>query len=373
VPDRGDHERIPAGEAEASARVVELVTREMNSNYSTSRPVRRGQHPKSHGTVRAEFVVDETVPEDLRWGLFAEPGTYAAWVRFSGSHAPLQSDTRSDAHGMSIKVLGVSGEKILRSERWVATQDFVMVNHDVFFSTDAVDYASFAETITASGAVRGSTLPLPLRVLEFYAPPLTPWRWRLRDLQNLWATVGKRVTNPLEVRYWSQTPYALGPHAIKYSAKPVLIPGDRPAPQVPHGYESLLKVVAESLKPADAEFTFVLQLQRQADPNRMPVENPTVRWSEDDSSFRTVATLRIRSQDVLGQSERNDGERLAFTPWHSRWEHRPLGGINRVRRAVYVASSELRRGLNDDRPREPGGHVPKRRRSPVAIFRPDET
>ena len=35
-------------------------------------------------------------------------------------------------------------------------------------------------------------------------------------------------------------------------------------------------------------------------------------------------------------------ENLIFTPWHGIAEHRPLGGINRLRRAVYDASASFR-------------------------------
>jgi hypothetical protein len=74
----------------------------------------------------------------------------------------------------------------------------------------------------------------------------------------------------------------------------------------------------------------------------MPVEDPTVRWAESASPFQKVATLRIPVQDCSPQQRRNHGERLVFTPWHALEEHRPLGGINRVRKAVYLASSRLR-------------------------------
>ena len=39
-------------------------------------------------------------------------------------------------------------------------------------------------------------------------------------------------------------------------------------------------------------------------------------------------------------------ENLSFTPWHSLPEHRPIGGIIRVRKAVYLAVSTLRHRLN---------------------------
>jgi hypothetical protein len=35
---------------------------------------------------------------------------------------------------------------------------------------------------------------------------------------------------------------------------------------------------------------------------------------------------------------------VAFNPWHSLAEHRPLGGMNRARREIYAAMAEFRRG-----------------------------
>ena len=46
------------------------------------------------------------------------------------------------------------------------------------------------------------------------------------------------------------------------------------------------------------------------------------------------------------RSCRERPENLSFTPWHSLPEHRPIGGINRVRKAVYLAVSTLRHRLN---------------------------
>jgi len=46
-------------------------------------------------------------------------------------------------------------------------------------------------------------------------------------------------------------------------------------------------------------------------------------------------------------------ENLTYTPWHALPEHRPLGGINRVRRAVYESLAELRHTLNEIPQEEP--------------------
>ena len=110
-----------------------------------------------------------------------------------------------------------------------------------------------------------------------------------------------------------------------------------------------------ALRPKHAEYCFDFLVQVQSDQHTMPVENPLVLWSENESRFRKVATIRIRHQHFTGQQRRNLGEDLVFTPWHSRWEHRPLGGINRVRRWVYEASSGLRHELNGAPYLEPGG------------------
>ncbi|MDQ2826562.1 MAG: catalase, partial [Actinomycetota bacterium] len=87
-------------------------------------------------------------------------------------------------------------------------------------------------------------------------------------------------------------------------------------------------------------------VQVRTNPASMPVEDPTTRWSERRSPFRKVATIRIPSQDFTSEARKSFAENLSFTPWHALAEHRPLGGINRVRRAVYDAVSEVRHQKN---------------------------
>jgi hypothetical protein len=283
------------------------------------------------------------VPADLRIGLFARPHTYEARVRFSASHAGLQSDAKADAQGMAIKVIGVPGEKMLPRARWLNTQDFVLVSHESFFLRNATDVAGFAEAITPTGSVRHLPLDIQLRAVSFF---LT--RGNLRGLRTLQRMLACEVANPLGLKYWSETPYALQADgspslAVKYSVWPTTpVSGLEPA-----DYNSLEAALARSLMAGDARFQFEFRIQRQADPHTMPVEDPTVKWSDSDSPYRRVAMITIEHQDILAQHRRNVAENIVFTPWHSLWEHRPLGGINRVRRAVYEASGELRHELNN--------------------------
>jgi hypothetical protein len=55
-----------------------------------------------------------------------------------------------------------------------------------------------------------------------------------------------------------------------------------------------------------------------------------------------VARITIPPQDINASERVEACEALAFSPWHGLAEHRPLGSINRLRRAVYEKSVELR-------------------------------
>lgn len=60
--------------------------------------------------------------------------------------------------------------------------------------------------------------------------------------------------------------------------------------------------------------------------------------------FIDAATITIPPQDFETDERRALCESLTFSPWHGLAEHRPLGGINRLRRPVYDASGRHRLG-----------------------------
>src|ERR1700694_5499695 len=85
-------------EAAAIAEIDRMIRAQVDRDYPPGvRPARRDQHPKAHGCVRGEFIVDENVPEQLRHGLFKEPRAYSAWIRFSSSSPHIVSDAKKDA------------------------------------------------------------------------------------------------------------------------------------------------------------------------------------------------------------------------------------------------------------------------------------
>lgn len=64
---------------------------------------------------------------------------------------------------------------------------------------------------------------------------------------------------------------------------------------------------------------------------------------ESQCPFRTVAHLLLPRQEIDILREDDNFKSLSFSVWHALESHRPLGGINRVRRAVYEISAKWRR------------------------------
>ena len=101
--------------------VIDVLKDQIAREYSPP-TLKRDAHPKMHGCVQAELVVEGDVPKELRRGVFAEPAKYCAWVRFSNAFR-IQHDLELETRGMAIKLLGVPGKKLLPDEEF--TQDFL--------------------------------------------------------------------------------------------------------------------------------------------------------------------------------------------------------------------------------------------------------
>jgi hypothetical protein len=298
--------------------------------------VPRGQHMKAHGCVRATFEVSPDLPAELRRGIFAEPRAFDAYVRFSNGKG--WDDRQGDAHGMAIKLVGVPGEKLLEDEKDAATQDFVLIDHPVFFIKDIADYVPFMKdfrNLKSPGIGLGKIASgLKLLFSQHYT-------WKL-----LRETGSKKPDSPLRITYWSTTPSKLGDAAVKYRATPDL--AGAPAVKVVDSPDKLRHAMVDHLR--DHEARFDLSVQVQTDAAAMPVEDPTVDWG---APFRKVATIRIPPQTFDTPERRAFGENLSFTPWHSLPDHRPIGGINRARKKIYQAISKQRHELNHAPRHEP--------------------
>ncbi len=90
---------------------------------------------KTHGIVRGEVPIREDLPAHMRRGIFAQPRTYRAWVRFSGPGPYITPDIDNVGFmSMSIKLMGVPGPKLLDDEKF--TQDMFGVSTPTFVTPD---------------------------------------------------------------------------------------------------------------------------------------------------------------------------------------------------------------------------------------------
>ncbi len=322
------NEEIPAGESQATQQIAQMVEEDVRAEAKNG-PARRDAHPKAHGCVQAEFRVLPDLPEAMRVGLFAQVRSYPAWIRYSNASGKAQNDSVGDARGMAVKLMGVEGSES-------GTQDFLMINHPVFFVRNAADYVEFQKSLSAGSPVK------------FFFPGMNPLNFRLHEFGVARAIKGKDVANLLDSRYWSTTPYRFGDTAMKFSARPCGPASAFAATATP---DFLRENLREHLASKEACFDFQVQLQKL--PGEMPIEDPTVEWSQKDSPFINVGRIIIPAQTFLSAKQLNFCENLSFTPWHSIPEHQPLGGINRVRKTVYDTVSRVRHALNGEQRREP--------------------
>jgi hypothetical protein len=341
------------GEARMIAEIVEVFHKFIKETYSkphgTQPQARRDAHPKAHGCVMAEFTVEDSLPPNLQHGVFQPGAKYPALIRFSNADPTPRPDKHPDVRGMAIKLLDVDGPKLIESEKNERTQDFLLINSSVFFSPNVEDYADFTKDLAIAGAglVRELfglvqyTLTLRGRGL-FYLREKIRYSWLFQTMQFV------PMDNPLTSTYWSAVPYKLGPEqAVKYAAQSTNLP-----PKVRRKSPDFLReAMADYLESRDAIFNFMVQVQTDAE--KMPVEDATIEWDQRLSPFVKVATIRIPAQQFESEARMRFAENLSYTPWHSLEEHRPLGGINRMRKAVYDAGSKLRHHMNDVARREP--------------------
>jgi len=228
------------------------------------------------------------------------------------------------------------------------TQDFIMMNNPVFFIRTLEEYAEFNHKLTM--AAPGIW---PITKEYFLESSFNPLHWHLRELK-LALGAGKAMPDSLATtRYWSASAYALGPRQyIKFSAipcaqnKPMQVGGkgeDYP--------DYLRRELTRQSAQGGACWDFAVQPQVLG--KDMPVEDTTVEWSESDSPFTPVARVTIEKADNNSAAMYQQCEQTSFNPWHSLADHRPVGVMNRVRKALYAAMSRFRQEKNCGNPCDP--------------------
>jgi hypothetical protein len=298
----------------------------------------RGGNTKTHGIVRGEFVVHDGLPAELRRGIYAQPRSYRAWVRFSGPGPYITPDIDDVGFmSISIKLMGVAGPKLMADEQF--TQDMFGVSTPTFVTPDTRANAHLQINSLKNAQI--------FHFLNFDQPHVLDF-----IMQALWT---KTQSSPFEAPYFSCVPYLLGEgQAMQYSIWPKS-PRRTPIPRLPlrPPDDYLRQAMVRSLQEGDVELD--VRLQRQTDSFLMPLENNGVLWPERLSPRLSVATLRLPRQTFNTPAQMEFAKRLAYNPWHSIPEHRPLGNQSRARHKMYAELSKLRHTMNNVPHYEPTG------------------
>lgn len=331
-------------EDEQTRQVVESMARVNKLMFEKHRHAIRDAHAKSHGILRAELQIYDNLPEPLAQGLFKTPAIYPVIIRFSTAPGAIMPDGQPTFRGMALKVIGVNGPKFLPEDADALTQDFLLVNHSVI-PTGTVD------TYLQQQLKLEKQAGLPEELQEVQSKLITGVH-KVLDAVGIHPEpndlgVGKANTHILGETFFSMAALRYGDYIAKLSAVPV---SDNLQPlrgqEIDASNDSALRdlVVAFFM---DHSAEYELRVQLCTDLTTMPVEDGSVEWPQEQSSYQPIAKLVIPAQNAYSPARRVYADDvLTFNPFHCLPEHRPLGSIMRARRLAYETSSRYRHEMN---------------------------
>ncbi len=294
-----------------------MLQSKMENDYEAGE-TKRDAHPKCLGLLTAKFKVDENIPENLQVGVFQPGKTYHALIRVSNASGSVQSDKEKDFRGFAIKLLGVEGKRFDNEE--AHTQDFLLMSNPtmplgtVKLFRDAVYYA-----------VEWHPLLLVVKLVFSGNSDV------LTVLKN-----GKHNdTSPLDINYWSTTPYQFGTKKVKYK----IVPTSTTKSQLPSTLTNDYLTVNMANHLAKDAATFDFYIQAFSDEQSTPIEDAGVEWK---TPFVKVASIEIPIQNIDTPQRFDLAEQLFFSPTNALEVHKPLGGINRARVQIYRSLSKFR-------------------------------
>jgi hypothetical protein len=362
VPIKQKFERLCTDESQIVLKVARLAATAVIENYRNAKisglgaKALRDQHAKQHGCVRATFTVHDDLPPELSVGVFRPGAKYDATIRFSNASGEVHADRRPDGRGMAIKLYDVEGDKFL--DRWLepfdrlkpmaSAQDFLFSDYPVFFGKNVPDYARVMHLVQTPCANAWARLAQALRFVAFLL-------CRPRQTRVFIGHASQRRTNPLLTTYHSMSPYLLGEdRVVRYVATPVL--GQNGSVRTTKAVRNqtspdlLRDAMRLALDPDGDErqtgaiFDFAVLLR--AAPSVDDVEDASKPWVDPNDVQISLARVEIPLQPFSAADRDCDCENMMFNPWNTLPEHQPLGGLNRMRVAVYLASIRVRHRLN---------------------------
>ncbi len=329
-------ERLLEDEKELTDAIISRMNQFLKKHYQDKqKTAERAGNTKTYGLVKASFEVLPDLAEDLRVGLFKEPRSYPAYIRFGGPGPLATPDIENNGIlSIGVKLMGVPGEKLLDDEQ--QTVDFTGISCPTFTTPNIRENLKLQQNTYRDTGI-------------WYF--INPFDSHLRDaaMQGLFA---RSYANPLEQRYYSCVPYLFGEgRAIQYAISPVSSHRSNVPKQPSDDY--LREAMVDTLSSQAVLFDFMVQFQ--TDPHRMPIENASVQWPEKLSPLIKLARIEIPAQNFNSPEQLAFARNLTYNPWHTLAEHRPLGNQNRARRHIYKETSKYRQKINAEPHIEPTG------------------
>ena len=305
----------------------------------------RGVHAKNHGELFGTMTVKPDLPPEYRQGLFASAKEHPVVMRFSTNPGDILDDSVSVPRGLAVKVLNVEGDRLPGSEK-ATTQDFVLINGPVFSAASAADFSKTLGLLAKTTDRMEGVKKVASAFLQVVNKGLE--KTGLGGSPTIQTLGGAPDTHPLGQTFFSQTAYRYGDYIAKFQIAPAggqakRVEGDNL--KIDGRPDAIREEMNATTRDGGASFELRVQLCR--DLEAMPVEDPTVEWSEEKSPFVPVATIHVEAQPAYEEDRnRQLDDELRFSPWTGLAAHQPLGGVNRVRKQSYEESSKLRSKLN---------------------------
>jgi hypothetical protein len=337
-------ERIGDGEVDAIRALQNIFAGMVNTVAEAEGHAHRAVHAKGHAILRGKLVVLDNLPPQLAQGLFGAPATFDVLLRWSSPPPEQLPDSVSTPRAVAVKVLGVPGEH-LDAGRPSQSQDFLMVNAPAFARPgpqQLVLVSEAAAAIAAKAPAAKKVASAVLRTVESALEAVGGGSVKIRGVG------GEPQRHPLGETYFTQVPFLYGTYMAKFSlapASPDLLALD--GASLSNDADAQRKAIAAFFADAGAEVEWDLRVQLCVDLEQMPLEDASAVWPEELSPYVTVARLTLPRQVSWdpATSPRLEDE-TAFDPWNALAAHRPLGAINRARRAVMATSRQVRSELN---------------------------
>lgn len=293
-----------------TSEIIQIMKQKARKDYGQSF-IRRSAHTATLATLKGYLKVEAYLPQELKVGIFKTPQVYPVWIRISNSSNKVKNDAKKDVRGLAIQ-LQVEDK----------LQDFILVSTKYMPLCDLEGFHAILSMLRGIHPIKSAITLLA--------------HLHLPSAIKLLLTL-KHEPSPLDIPYFSITPYHCGNEVVKYT----LIPANgykskRPVRLTPTYLRENMK---RHLTSHSATFNLMVQVQKKG----MSIEDASDLWDESVSPLIKVGEIKIKPQQFDRPSRRRLGEALTFSPGHSLKAHAPVGELNAARITIYKQMQKFRK------------------------------